>query len=199
MIARLMPKREAAGFTLIELLIYVSLMVVVVTLVGAILITALTGQKDITASSSGSTGGQLVTQNINNNVRSATAIHVTPISSTRELLQVSTPGRGATASPTCVALYFTTDDGGAVFTMSSSTTIATPTGSNPSGWTKLAEGLVKSSRPGAPSTMLTANATMTTSVSYEFAISNGSGKPQLFASTVTSRQNITASGSASCA
>ena len=199
MIARLALKRDDAGFTLIELLIYVSLMVVVVTLVGAILLTALTGQKDITDSSSGSTGGQLVTQSISSNVRSATAIHVTTISSSRELLQVSTPGRGATAAPKCVALYFTTDDGGAVFTKTSSTTIAAPTGSNPSGWTKLAEGLVKSARSGAPTTILSANASMTTSVSYEFAISNGSGKPQLFASTITSRQNITASGSASCA
>jgi Tfp pilus assembly protein PilV len=191
--------RDDEGFTLIEFLIYVSLMVVVVALVGAILITALGGQKNITDSSSGSTGGQLVTQNLSNTVRSATAIHVTVLSSTRELVQVATPGRGATPTPQCVAMYFTTEDGGAVFTRSSPTAIPAPTGSNPSGWTKLAGGLVKSARAGAPTTMLTANAALTTSVRYEFAIANGSGKPQLFASTITSRQNITASGSSSCA
>lgn len=199
MIARLRLRDRESGFTLIELIIYIGLMVVVSAIIGGILMSALNGQTRISGAAAGSDGGQLVSQSLAKGLRSATAVHVTTISATRELLQVATPGTAATAQTRCQAWFFTTANGGSVYTTSSASTIATPGSDTPTGWLKLADGLAKSTRTGAPTTILSASGNPTSSVSWEFTMSAGSGQPQLFTSSTTSRQNITASGSSACA
>lgn len=188
--------RDERGITLIELIIYSALMVVIITIVGGILGVALTGQRDIAASSSGSNSGQLVAQSISTGVRSATEITVKTVSPSTQMLIIRTPGKAATASARCQAWYFTTDNGGAVYSKSSTSAIPTPTAAQLATWTKLASGVQLSTRTGAPATILTADSTPTRSVTFEWAMSNAASKPILISSTASTRQTVT--GSTSC-
>lgn len=186
------------GITLVELMIYTSLMVVVVAIVGAILGSALRGQRDVAASAQGNNAGQLVSQSFATGIRSATEITVKTVSPTTQLLVVRTPGSAATAAPSCRAWYVTTDNGGAVYTTSSPTAISTPTATQLETWTLLGKGIQLSTRTGAPAKILTPDATPTRSVSFEFTMANGpAGKPILITSSASTRQSIT--GSTSCA
>lgn len=190
--------REERGITLVELMIYTSLMVVVIAIVGAILGSALRGQRDVAASAQGNNGGQLISQSIATGIRSATEITVTAISPTTQLLVVRTPGSAAASAPSCRAWFVTTDGGGAVYTSSSPSAIAAPTAAQLDSWTLLATGIQLSTRTGAPATILTADATPARSVSFEFTMANGpAGKPILITSSASTRQTIT--GSTSCA
>jgi Tfp pilus assembly protein PilW len=195
------PARREEGFTLVELIIYAMLMTVVVALAGAIFLSALTGQRDVAATANGDNTGQLVSQSISNGIRSATYIRVTTISSTTQMLVVATPGRTVGSPVTkCQAWYFTADNGGAVYTLTSGSTILVPTlTALTSTWSLLATGVGLSTRVGAPAAMLTPNSLLgTTSVSYEFTMSNGTGRPILISSSATSRQNIALIGSTLC-
>ena len=190
--------RDDRGLTLIELLIYTGLMVVVITIVGAILGSALRGQRDVAASAQGNNAGQLVSQSFATGIRSATEITVTTISPTTQLLVVRTPGTAATAVPSCRAWYVTTEGGGAVYTTSSTSAIPTPSAAQLATWTLLAKGIQNSTRVGAPAALLTPDATPARSVSFEFTMANGvAGEPILITSSASTRQTIT--GSTSCA
>jgi type II secretory pathway pseudopilin PulG len=196
-------REEQSGFTLVELIIYTVLAVAITLIVGAIFVSALNGQRDITASAQGNNSGQLVSQSISTGVRSATYIRLSTISATSQMLVVGLPSRTATSSTatvTCKAWYITSDGGGAVYTLTSNSTIIVPTLTLlTSSWTQLATGVQKSTRTGAPSAFLTTNSILVpTSVSYEFAMADGTGKPILISSTATSRQPIALLGSTLC-
>jgi len=188
--------RDDRGVTLVELMIYSALMLVIITIAGAILGSALRGQRDIAASSSGTNAGQLVAQSISTGVRSATEITVKSVNSTTQMLIIRTPGLAATASARCQAWYFTTDNGGAVYSTTSASSIPTPTAAQLATWTKLTSGILLSPRSGAPTAILTADATPTRSITFEWAMANASAQPIIISSTASTRQSIT--GSTSC-
>ena len=190
---------DDSAFTLVELLIYCLLMAAIVAVAGSILITSLRGQSDIANSANGNNNGQLISQSISGGIQSATYIRVTTISATSQLLVVANPGLGATPSTRCEAWYFTTDNGGAVYTLTSSSDILVPTlTALTTQWRLLATGIGKSTRSGAPSAMLTTSGIPVTSVSYEFTMADGSGRPILISSSATSRQAIALLGSTLC-
>lgn len=188
--------RDDRGVTLVELMVYTVLMVVIIVIVGGILGAALRGQRDVAASASGSNSGQLVAQSISTGVRSATEITVKSVTTTTQMLIIRTPGKASTASPVCQAWYFTTDNGGAVYSTTSASSIPTPTAAQLASWTKLASGVQLSTRAGAPTSILTADATPTRSVAFEWAMANGASKPIIISSTASTRQTVT--GSTSC-
>jgi prepilin-type N-terminal cleavage/methylation domain-containing protein len=142
-------ERES-GFTLVELLISSALAVLFLTIAGSLLLSGLRTQETATSVTNATTSAQQIARSVQGGVRNATALSMTlggdPGS---ELLLARVLGSGADSSTThCQAWYYTTQNGGAVYTATSAGAIATPSGAPASGWTLLGTGVSPSTASG---------------------------------------------------
>ncbi|GEP28710.1 type II secretion system protein [Cryobacterium levicorallinum] len=103
------PRRRETGFTLVELVIYISLSVLILSLVGGFLLNAVRAQRDVVSSSDGANTAQLIAESIKRDVRNATEVAVSG-----NLLVVRTAGMDDTSDLSCRAWYF---DSGVLYTV----------------------------------------------------------------------------------
>ena len=108
------PRRRETGFTLVELVIYISLSVLVVSLVGGFLLNAVRAQRDVVSSSEGANTAQLIAESIKRDVRNATEVRV---NDDHNLLIVKTTGMGNTFDSSCRAWYFKGGTADAIYTI----------------------------------------------------------------------------------
>ncbi|WP_104177451.1 hypothetical protein [Cryobacterium sp. Y50] len=111
---RVGPSRAETGFTLVELIIYVSLSVLVVSLVSGFLLNAVRAQRDVVSSTEGANTAQLIAESIKRDVRNATEVRVNDV---HNLLIVRTTGMGDTLDSSCRAWYFTGGTADAIYTI----------------------------------------------------------------------------------
>ena len=65
---------EDGGVTLVELLVYLLVLVIVVAAIGSLLISGLTGQRDITAAGNAASESSVVAESLTSSVRTAAQI-----------------------------------------------------------------------------------------------------------------------------
>ena len=176
------------GMTLVELIIYAALLTVVVTIVGGMMLSAITAQRDITSSTSAASLGQLIGQSVTKGVRNATTISVQP-TATSQLLVVTTSVGTQANGTVCEGWYYTQNNGGSFYmTISSARIVAPTTPTLLAQWNYLGTGITPTA--GGASLFTVANST----VSYGFSVANGVGKSILISSTAVSRQALTGGG-----
>ena len=184
------------GMTLVELIIYAALLTVVVTIVGGMMLSAITAQRDITSSTSAASLGQLIGQSVTKGVRNATTIDpLQQPTATSQLLRVSSSAGkhtdGTLYGTVYEGWYYTQNNGGSFYMTISCTSIVAPT--TPTllaQWNYLGTGITPTA--GGASLFTVANST----VSYGFSVANGVGKSILISSTAVSRQALT--GGSAC-
>ena len=172
------------GFSLVELLIAMSLFAVIVTVVGSIIVSALTADRTVRQVTDSTTDGQLVVNVIEQTVRNSTAVFVDPDADGVSVFAVARTTAGGTAR--CEA-WFYDNVVGSMFSLSSSTAIVPPTpGSVGSDWRLLSAGVAPiEDNAGAAVPVLALDGTRGLAVS--FSVDGGAGVSSLFITTVTGR------------
>lgn len=182
--------RDDQGFTLIEIVVSTLLFSLVAIAIGGILIGASAAEREVRTVSAATNAGQLVARTVEDAVTNAALpILITTVGTNDQLLQVRTAGRGATVSWTCAGFYYSAASGTIRYTTSSASLVGTTAASQAS-WTLLADGVAKQG------TTDVFQASGSTGVIFTFTVDSGTTNPVAFASTVTSRTNV--SGSAPC-
>lgn len=182
MIPRL--RRDESGFSLVELLISMTLFGVVLTIVGSVIVSALTADRTVREVTGSTTNGQLVVNVIEQTVRNSTAIRLsTATDGVSRFMTVRTTA-GGTAR--CQAWFY--DNGqGAVFSRSSAAAITAPTpGAVGSEWTRISAGIVPiTNSSGVAVPVFAAKGTRGATVS--FAVAGNLGRSSLFITSSTGR------------
>ena len=210
MFASFYGRREArhnreTGYTLVELLIYSSVLVLILTVVGGILLNTVSSERKVFASADANGVSQLIAGSVQAGVRNATALQIAEISDNDELLVVtgvsSDPNVTASAR-VCQAWYYTEENDGAVYFkrgdppqfLRASLTAALH--DDMTGWTLLGSGV--SATPGQP--IFTPSVTVhSRAITLNFTINaDGEGSPALISTKVTSRQGETPSTEPTC-
>lgn len=182
-----------AGFTLIELMVGALLTVIVLTIVGGVVISSTRSEQTVRTVAQATTAGQAVTASVQEGIRNSAVSfgRTVPYSLTApatgdQLLIALVISRGATATASCAAWYYSASADTVRYTTSSSA-IAAPSASSLANWTLLASGIT----PIAPSTQIfTARGTF--GLDLAFVASAGSGaSPIPFQSYITSRTELT--------
>lgn len=182
MTARL--RRDDSGFSLVELLVAISLFGIIITIVGSVIISAITADRTVRNVTGSTTGGQLVVNIIEGTVRNSTAVRVaTDVDGVSTFATVRTTAGG---SARCHA-WFYDDETGAMYERSSTTAITAPiAGAVGTEWTRISDGLEPlDDGTGTPVPVLAAEGTRGLAVS--FSVDGGSGTSSLFITTVTGR------------
>lgn len=172
------------GFSLMELLIAMSLFAVIVTVVGSIIVSALTADRTVRDVTGSTTDGQLVVNVIEQTVRNSTAVFVDPDADGVSVFAVARTTAGGTAR--CQA-WFYDNEAGAVFARSSSVTIVPPTpGSVGSDWTQLSAGIAPiEDNAGTAVPVFALDGTR--GLAVNFSVDGGAGVSSLFITTATGR------------
>lgn len=178
------------GFTLVELLISSMLLVIVLTIVGAIMASTTSTSKIVNSVTSASTAGQLAAESVERGIRNSSDFHLTTPTGTDQLLVARTAQGGATINWICMAWYYSAAGGGTIRYTSSPTAIpATPTATDLAGWTLLDTGVSPASGTG----IFSATGTVLTLAFNGLA---GSNPPVAISSSVFSRAG--SSGTPAC-
>jgi Tfp pilus assembly protein PilW len=129
-----------SGFSLVELITYMLILSLVLSIVGGILISTTSTEQDVRTRAQATTKGQLVMNSVQAGVRNASFIRLDDLTDA-QLLTVRTAGAGSSIAWACQAWYFTTAEGGSIYTKRTdpATAIATPTSLTLSTWVKLAD------------------------------------------------------------
>ena len=180
-------RHDDRGITLIELMVYSALSVVVISLAGALVANSARVNTTVQTTAQTTGVGQVIARSLSTGVLNADWAS-TPTTGTTQFFTVHTAGRGATVTWSCQAWYFTSSNGGAMYTTTSSSAITAPTGT-PTGWILLGTGI-----SAVGSTPVFAGSG--TGIVLSMNVSNGGAKPVLISTTVTKRQS--ASGVTSC-
>lgn len=177
-------RRNDAGFSLVELLVAMSLFGIIITIIGSVIISAITADRTVRDVTGSTTGGQLVVNIIEETVRNSTAVRVT--TDADGVSTFATVRTTAGGSARCHA-WFYDDETGAIYERTSTTAIAAPIGGAVGAeWTRISDGLEpRDDGTGTPIPVLAADGTRGLSVS--FAVDGGSGTSSLFITTVTGR------------
>lgn len=140
--ARPARKRDDEGFSLVELIAYMSILSLVLAIIGGILISTMTGERDIRTRAEATTAGQSVVASVQAGVRNAAFTQLVDLPNA-QMLTVRTAGTGATLTWACEAWYFTTDNGGSLYQKRTNpaTQIAQPTAATLSTWVLIANGI----------------------------------------------------------
>lgn len=207
---RLRQSREA-GYTLVELLMYSSLLVLILTVVGGMLLNTLTSEQKVLDSADASSLSQLISTSVHSGVRNATAVEVTPgidPDTDDQLLvvtAVSTDSTLTASARVCQAWYYTETNGGAMYYKRGTApqTIVAPTAdalaNDMTGWILLGSGLSASDdSAGVAQPVFSDSSAGSPSITLNFAINaDGDSSPALISTTVTSRQGATEATSCS--
>lgn len=178
------------GLTLVELIIYGLLLVVVLGIVGSIMISALSIEREVRASTESTTAAQLAAESIVSGVRNGTARELTSVGDD-QLLKIRTAGGNpGTVTWHCAAWYYSPSSGTirTTRTADDSTGVATPT-SEPLTWTLIAEGVTTADPSGE---IFTAT---TDGVRLNFTAEAGEGAMVVIDSSATLRAGGTESAS----
>lgn len=187
-------RRDDSGFSLVELLIAMSLFAVVLTIVGNVIVSALTADRTVREITGSTTGGQLVVNVVEETVRNSTAIRVTTnADGVSTFATVRTTAGGAAR---CHAFFFDSELG-AVFERTSTTAIPAPTpGAVGSEWSRISEGIVPiDDGSGTPRPVFAAEGTR--GLAVNFTVDGASGPASLFVTAVTGRAPLS-NASPSC-
>ncbi len=130
-----------SGFSLVELLVYVGLFLLIAVVLGTLLINILTVQNKVINSSTSGQQAQLISQTVESSVRNATAIQLTQVNATDQIVLVRSGQAGPSASWICMAFYFSATSGGSLRYQRSVSAIAVPTSAQLLAWTLLGSGL----------------------------------------------------------
>ena len=211
--AQTWPRHQhEAGYTLVELLIYSSLLVLILTVVGGMLLNTITSQQKALDSADANSVSQLIATSVHSGVRNATALQVTDSADANnddQLLVVtavsSDPAATATAR-VCQAWYYTETNGGAIYYQRGTAplTIVAPTAdalaNDMTGWTLLGSGFsATDNAAGVAQPIFSPSSTGNPSVTLNFAINaDGDSSPALISTTVTSRQGAASSTEPTC-
>ncbi len=182
MITRL--RRDDAGFSLVELLVSMTLFAVVLTIVGNVIVSALTADRTVRDLTGSTTDGQLVTNVIEQTVRNSTAVRViTDVDGISAFATVRTTAGGAAR---CHAFFFDAGES-AIFERTSATAITAPiAGAVGSEWTVVSEGIVPiDDGSGSPLPVFALEGTR--SLAVNFTVDGASGPASLFVTTATGR------------
>ncbi|WP_129590331.1 hypothetical protein [Cryobacterium aureum] len=191
-------QRGEGGYTLVELLIYSSLLVLILTVVGGMLLNTLTSEEKVMASADANAVSQLISTSVHSGVRNATALQITDsadLDNDDQLLvvtAVSSDPAVPARSRVCQAWYYTESNGGAMFYRRAAApqTIVAPTAddlaTDMTGWTLLGSGLSAASAQPVFNPDVTPDRR---AVTLNFTINaDGDSSPALISTTVTSRQ-----------
>ena len=182
---------DEAGYTLVELLIYSSLLVLILTVVGGILLNAMKSEQEVIASADANGVSQLIASSISSGMRNATEIDVPgsahgPNDQFLVLNTVSSDPDKTADDHVCQAWYYTEAKGGALYYQREATpeAINATSPTNLSGWTLLGSGLTRTGQP-----IFSAADTVTPAITLNFAITaDGDGTPALISTTFKTRQ-----------
>jgi type II secretory pathway pseudopilin PulG len=138
------------GITLIELLVSSMLAIVILTIAGSMLISGLRTQETATSVTDATTSAQQIARSLQAGVRNASALSTTTGGDpgSQVLLARVLDSTANSTSAHCQAWYYTTQNGGAVYTTTNSAAIAIPGGPPGSGWTLLGTGVSPSASGG---------------------------------------------------
>lgn len=177
-------RRDDAGFSLIELLVAMGLFGIIITIVGSVIISALTADRTVREVTTSTTDGQLVVNIIEETVRNSTAVSVETAADGVSTFATARTTAGGT--PRCQS-WFYDDETGAVFERSSATAVDAPIpGAVSDEWTSVSQGLAPIvDDAGDPIPVFALAGTRGISVS--FSVDGGSGTSSLFITTVTGR------------
>jgi hypothetical protein len=188
--------RDESGITLIELIFYAMLSVVIAILVGGLLISSLTNQRNISAVGQGTSIGQEVVDSVEEGVRTASSVTVKTTTLGNWLVTRTATFTSSTAAAWTCRYWIYRSDGSLRYlsTTSGTTTLpTTTTGFN--SWTLLAEGMTTSPTTAA---FFTASGT---GVALSFRLpSTGQATPALIQNVVrpTKIPTPTGTGASSC-
>ncbi|TFD87758.1 hypothetical protein [Cryobacterium serini] len=193
LLARLRERRSnEAGYTLVEVLIYSSLMVLIFTLVGGILLNAMESEQKVLASADANGVSQLIVTSISSGMRNATQLDLpenTPDDPDDQLLVLTTvssdPAQTA-ADRVCQAWFYTEENGGAMYYQRGATPEAINATSvdNLTGWTLLGSGLFPNGQP-----IFSGANTVNPAITLNFMINaDGDGSPALISTAFKTRQ-----------
>ncbi|MBA4248302.1 MAG: hypothetical protein C0444_08420 [Microbacterium sp.] len=178
------PGVNDRGFSLIELLVAMSLFAVVVTVVGSIIVSALTADRTVRDVTGSTTDGQLVVNVIEETVRNSTAVSIDPDADGSSIFAVARTTAGGAAR--CQA-WFYDNEVGTIFERSSAVAIVPPApGSVSTDWTAISSGvapIVDNSGTAVPVFALDG----TRGLAVSFSVDGGAGVSSLFITTVTGR------------
>lgn len=182
MIARL--RRDDVGFSLVELLVSMTLFAVVLTIVGNVIVSALTADRTVRELTGSTTGGQLAANVIEQTVRNSTALRVaTAPDGVSTFATVRTTAGG---SARCHAFFFDSETGG-IYERTSATAITAPAvGAVGSEWTRISDGIVPiDDGSGTPVAVFAQVGTR--GLAVNFTVDGASGPAALFVTTVNGR------------
>jgi Tfp pilus assembly protein PilV len=175
-------ERPESGMTLVELLIYSLLLVVVLVVAGGIMISSLQSQQTVSTVSSAASTGQLVSTNVSQGIRNASAFQVSTPTGLGDLLRsrtVSVTSAGV-ATWQCQAWFRTS--GGRFYIKSASSAVAAPAvEADLATWTLIAEGVELP--PGASQAFNASSGQLTLAVS----VTADDAAPVLISTTIVSR------------
>ncbi|TFB73661.1 hypothetical protein E3O06_07455 [Cryobacterium glaciale] len=197
-------RRSESGYTLVELLIYSSLLVLVLTVAGGMLLNTLTSEQKVLDSANANTVSQLISSSVHSGVRNATALKITDSADTDDQLlvvtAVSSDPAATAAARVCQAWYYTEQNGGAMYYQRGTAPIVAPTADalahEMTGWTLLGSGLSATEvSAGVTQPLFHASSAGNPSITLNFAINaDGDSSPALISTTVTSRQSAASNG-----
>jgi hypothetical protein len=194
-----------AGYSLVELLIYSSLLVLILTVVGGMLLNTLTSEQKVLDSADANSVSQLISTSVHSGVRNATVVDVTAGADPDagdQLLVVTAVSADSTLTAdarVCQAWYYTETNGGAMYYQRGTApqTFAAPSAAaladDMTGWTLLGSGLsTGDDSAGVAQPVFNDSSAGSPSITLNFAINaDGDSSPALISTTATSRQSAT--------
>ena len=194
-------ERRDGGYTLVELMIYSSLLVLILTAVGGMLLNTLTAEDRVISSGNASSTSQLISASIHSGVRNATAMNLIEYPGGDQRLRLKTLNSdpdSTTDARVCQTWYYAESKGGAMYYNSVPAGLTAPitltVSSDMHGWMLMGQGL--SSRADEPIFTTDPDTDGITeewdpvNVTLNFTINEGdTSSPVVISTTVVSRQS----------
>lgn len=137
-------RSDDSGFTLMELLVAAGLLVIVITVVGSIMVSLVTTERNVSSVAAGTTGAQVTATAIDERISQSSSFQVTTIG-TDQLLVARVAGRDDDLSWECYAWYYSSSGNGSIryTTAADGTSISAPTSNQLANWNSLLDGVTR--------------------------------------------------------
>ena len=176
-------RRDDTGFSLVELLVAMGLFGIIITIVGSMIVSAITADRTVREVTGSTTDGQLIVNVIEETVRNSTSLSVSTASDGVSTFAAVRTTAGGTAR--CQSWFYDASLD-AIFARSSTSAVTVPIpGAVGSEWTQVTSGISAVDDDGTPVPVFALEGTRGLSVS--FSVDGGSGTSSLFITTVTGR------------